>query len=136
MLNNKSIKDHYYGLYMKNSQAKSKLPIPVKRVLRKLGRDIRDARRRRRIPVEIMSERTSMARGTLSKIENGDPGVSLGKYASVLHALGLIDRLGDVADAAKDKTGLQLEEEQLPTRIRLKRKKAEKKGPGQEGLRN
>jgi len=121
---------------MKISKTRSNLPIPVKRVLRKLGRDIRDARLRRRIPVEIMSERTSMARGTLSKIENGDPGVSLGKYESVLHALGLVVRLGDVADAAEDKTGLQVEEEQLPTRIRLKNKKKEKRGPGQERVRN
>jgi transcriptional regulator with XRE-family HTH domain len=117
---------------MKISKTRSNLPIPVKRVLRKLGRHIRNARLRRRIPVEIMSERTSMARGTLSKIERGDPGVSLGKYASVLHALGLVDRLGDIADAASDETGLQLEKEQLPTRIRLKNKKKEKKGPGQE----
>ncbi len=30
-------------------------PIPVKRALYKLGRDIRDARRRRRIPMGLMA---------------------------------------------------------------------------------
>ena len=40
-------------------------PIPVSRALRKLGRDIRDARRRRRIPSAILAERTSVSRMTL-----------------------------------------------------------------------
>ena len=35
----------------KESMRSSMLPIPVTRVLRKLGQDIRDARRPRRIPV-------------------------------------------------------------------------------------
>jgi len=52
-------------------------PIPVRRALRKLGQDIRDARRRRRIPMEIMAERASISRTTLTKVEKGDPGVSI-----------------------------------------------------------
>ena len=57
------------------------------RALRKLGHDIRDARRRRRIPVMIFAERASISRMTLNKTEKGDPGVSLGTYATVLFAL-------------------------------------------------
>ncbi len=94
-------------------------PIPVTRALRKLGHDIRDARRRRRIPSAILAERASMSRTTLSKVEKGDPGVSLGNYATVLFALGMADRLADVADPRSDTVGLQLEEERLPERIRL-----------------
>lgn len=54
------------------------LPIPAKRALDKLGADIRDARRRRRIPTALMAERAGISRMTLNKIENGDPGVSMG----------------------------------------------------------
>ena len=54
------------------------LPIPVRRALRKLGHDIRDARRRRRIPASIAAERASISRTTLVKIEKGDPGVAMG----------------------------------------------------------
>jgi len=118
---------------MKKQNLHSGLPIPVKRLLRKLGHDIRDARRRRRISVRIMSERASMARGTLSKIEKGDPGVSFGKYAVVLFVLGLADRLADIADAASDQTGLQLEEERLPQRIRSSRTKRHEKDAGSSG---
>lgn len=96
----------------------SKLPLPVRRVLRKLGRDIRDARRRRRIPTAIMAERASISRTTLNKAEKGDPGVSLGNYATLLFVLGLSDRLADLADVKYDAVGLGLEEENLPQRIR------------------
>jgi transcriptional regulator with XRE-family HTH domain len=93
----------------------------VARALRKLGNDIRDARRRRRIPVAILAERASVSRMTLSKAEKGDPGVSLGTYATVLFSLGMIERLADVADPRHDALGLELEEEHLPKRIRLSR---------------
>ena len=65
-----------------NRQSASGAPIPVRRALRKLGHDIRDARRRRRIPVAIMAERASISRMTLNKVEKGEPGVSMGTYAA------------------------------------------------------
>jgi transcriptional regulator with XRE-family HTH domain len=97
--------------------------VPVSRALRKLGRDIRDARRRRRIPVTILAERASISRTTLSKVEKGDPGVSAGTYATVLFTLGMAERLADVADPRHDAVGRELEEEHLPQRIRLPRRK-------------
>src|SRR5437763_13671134 len=96
-------------------------PVPVRRALRKLGHDIRDARRRRRIPVAIMAERASISRMTLNKIENGDPSVSAGAYVTVLFALGMTARLADVADVRYDMVGLDIETERLPQRIRLPR---------------
>jgi transcriptional regulator with XRE-family HTH domain len=94
------------------------LPLPVKRALAKLGADIRSARLRRRISTTIMAGRAFITRTTLLKVEHGDPGVSLGIYATVLFVLGLTPRLADLADARADETGLQLEEERLPKRIR------------------
>jgi len=96
-------------------------PIPVRRALKKLGQDIRDARRRRRITTEILAERASISRATLHKVEKGDPGVSLGNYANVLFALGLADRLASLADVRSDALGLELAEEQLPQRVRQPR---------------
>ncbi len=103
---------------MRTSRASVALPIPVKHALRKLGRDIRDARKRRRIPVAIAAQRASISRTTLVKLEKGDPGVAMGIYATVLFVLGLADRLADIADPRNDPVGLQLEEEHLPQRIR------------------
>jgi len=99
----------------------SPLPIPVKKALRKLGQDIKDGRRRRRIPMSLMAERAFITRATLTKVEKGDPAVSLGIYAAVLFVLGLTQRLAELADANYDMVGRMLEEERLPERIRLPR---------------
>lgn len=51
-------------------------PLPVQRALKKLGRNLQDAKKRRRNPMHLTAERASISRGTLSKIEKGDEGVS------------------------------------------------------------
>jgi transcriptional regulator with XRE-family HTH domain len=102
------------------------LPLPVARALRKLGADIRDARRRRRIPARLLAQRVMTSHVTLAKAERGDPSVSIGIYASALFVLGLIDRLGALADASTDEVGLALDAERLPQRVR--RRAAD--GPG------
>jgi hypothetical protein len=108
---------------MKTSRSLMVLPIPVRHALRQLGHDIRDARRRRRIPVAIAAQRASISRTTLVKIEKGDPGVAMGSYATVLFVMGMVERLVDLADPKNDPVGLQLEEEHLPQRIRGTRKR-------------
>lgn len=97
----------------------SPLPLPVRRALAKLGGDMRDARRRRRIPTALLADRAQISRATLVKVEKGNPSVSLGIYATVLFSLGMIERLETLAEAAADALGLRLEDERLPQRIRL-----------------
>ena len=112
-------------------KSQATLPIPVRRALRKVGTDIRDARRRRRIPTAVMAERALISRMTLNKVEKGNPGVSLGIYATVLFVLGMTDRLAELADSRHDAVGLSLEEERLPQRIRIRPVRAvERKGDG------
>jgi hypothetical protein len=86
--------------------------------LRKLGSDIKDARRRRRLPMSIVKQRASISEPTLIRIERGDPKVAIGSYSTVLFVLGMADRLADLVDPKNDPVGLQLEEENLPKRIR------------------
>ncbi len=100
---------------------KNILSVSIIRALKKLGQDINDARRRRRITMELMAERAGISRSTLSRIEKGDENTSLGSYASVLFVLGLTDQLGNLADANNDLMGQTLEEENLPKRIRMKK---------------
>lgn len=96
-------------------------PAAVRRILRKLGRDIHDARRRRRLPMGVVAERAFTSRVTLQKIEAGEANVSIGIYAAVLQALGLLDGLGEIADIGRDKVGQALASVELPKRVRLKR---------------
>ena len=97
------------------------LPLPVRRAMRKLGADIRNARRRRRLTQAIVAERARIDPATLGRVERGLPSVSLGIYATVLFVLGMIERLGDLADADADSVGRLLEEEHLPERVRMPR---------------
>ena len=71
-----------------------------------------------------MAERASASRSTYTKIEKGDPTVSMGAYVTVLAILELVDGVDDLADRSSDSLGLDLEEELLPPRIfRCGRKK-------------
>lgn len=96
-------------------------PAAVRRALRRLGADIRDARRRRRLPMAIVAERAFTSRSTLQKVEAGDTNVSIGIYAGVLQALGLLDGLSQIADISNDSVGQALASADLPKHIHLKR---------------
>lgn len=97
-------------------------PNTVRRTLRKLGQDIREARKRRGLTMEIVAERAMTSRKSLQRVESGDHAVSIGIYASVLHALGLLEGLGDVANPSTDGQGLSLAAANLPERVRTSRK--------------
>lgn len=92
-------------------------PMPaVRRLLAELGENLRLARLRRRLPMELVAERAGMSRATLRAVERGEPTVTLGSYANVLHALGLH---GDLALLARDDLlGRKLQDAGLPTRRR------------------
>jgi transcriptional regulator with XRE-family HTH domain len=104
---------------MKNSRAQSALPLTIQRLLKKLGGDVSIARRRRNLTVAIVAERAFIGRNTVTRVENGDPGVSVGIYATVLFVLGMADRLNNLLDPASDEVGLALESERLPIRARV-----------------
>lgn len=103
---------------MKASSAQSALPLPVRRALRKLGDDIVTARKRRRLTTTVVAERAFISRNTLARAERGDPGVSLGIYATILFILGLAEGIGELADPAADIVGQSLDAERLPQRTR------------------
>lgn len=102
--------------------------LAARRALQKLGADIRDARRRRRLPTGIVASRAFTTRPTLQKVEEGDPGVSIGIYAAVLNALGLLAGLAAVAEPANDTVGLALAKERLPARVRLRSRRKSSDG--------
>ena len=47
----------------------SVIPFPVRKSMKKLGEDIKEARIRRRITMELMCKRAGISRPTLMKIE-------------------------------------------------------------------
>jgi transcriptional regulator with XRE-family HTH domain len=90
----------------------------VVEALARFGASLKNIRKRRRTPMAHAAYRAAISRSTLHKVERGDPGVSLGVYATVLADYGLVERLVWLVDARWDRTGLALEESRLPRRIR------------------
>jgi len=109
------------------TQATITLPRAARQSLVKLGEDIAVARKKRRISTVSMAERAFISRGTLYKLEKGDPSVSMGVYATVLSILGLVEGLGDLADRSTDNLGLDIEEDRLPKKVRSRSKSSRKR---------
>lgn len=69
----------------------------------------------------MMAERMAIGLNTYARIERGDGSVAMSAYAMALFVLGFGAVLGDVADTRTDEIGLQLDEERLPRRVRIKK---------------
>ena len=90
-------------------------------ILKTMGEQIKLARLRRRLSVELVAARAGISRTSLWNVENGNPSVAIGIYAVVLHALNNMDR--DLLLVAKDDAlGRQLQDLNLPVRKRAPRK--------------
>ena len=93
----------------------------TREILEQMGEQIRLARLRRKLSLELVAERAGISRATLISIEKGAPTVSMGSYAAVLHALNNMD--SDLLLIAKDDVfGRQLQDLALPTRRRAPKK--------------
>lgn len=106
---------------MKASAVQGILPPSLRRNLQALGADIRIARLKRGLSVQMMTERTGLSKATYQKIEKGNPRVAMAGYAMVFHVLGFEAQLARVAAAEQDEVGLSLDRARLPQRIRTKR---------------
>ena len=92
----------------------------VDRALKKLGGDLKDARRRRRIKARLMAERLGVTRATLDRMEKGSASVSMGTYATAIYSLDP-DKLAELADIfsrENDVLGQIVSDRELPQRIR------------------
>ena len=106
------------------SQALATIPPPVRDILQKLARDLVAARKRRRMTALVMAQRVKISRPTLQRLERGDASVSIGIYGTVLFTLGLHKPLADLADAAHDREGVDLQSKFVPKRSHSARKKS------------
>ena len=78
------------------------------RAVEALGQNLLLARKRRRLTKKALCERTGLNYRTVSRIEKGDPGVSMGHYVRVMAALSL---MGDLANVGlNDELGHKLQD--------------------------
>ena len=93
----------------------------TEKILNTMGEQIKLARLRRSLSAELVAERAGISRATLWKVEKGNPAVTMGTYAAVLHALNNLDQ--DLLLVAKDDVfGRQLQDLGLITKKRAPRR--------------
>ena len=90
----------------------------IRKSLFVLGENIRTMRAIKRLPQSVVAERAGIALSTLSAIENGSLSAEIGNVAAVLAASGFGYPFRVFLAPANDSTGMFLEEERLPQRIR------------------
>ena len=83
----------------------------LEKILRSVGENIKLARLRRKITTTMLAERADISRVTLRRVENGESGVAIGVYASVLFCLGLEKDLLLLGD--NDPLGRRLQDAEL-----------------------
>ena len=93
-------------------------PAAVEEALRRLGRNIRTARLRRRLPQTALAERMGVSRFVVADVERGKPTTGVAAYVGALWVLGLLNDLYEVADPDRDEEGKTLERARSPRRAR------------------
>lgn len=112
-----------YNLNMPKATRSSKaLPIVIINQLKKLGKDISIARKKRRFSMKNMAERMLVSLETVQRLEKGDPSVSIGIIATALWVLGMYQRLGELITPESDKIGMVEDLKRLPRDFRKRHK--------------
>lgn len=87
------------------------MPRALDQAMKQMGEQIKLARKRRHLSMQDIAERATVNRLTISKVEHGDPTVSMGIYARVLYALNLEKDITLLA--ADDALGRKLQDAEL-----------------------
>lgn len=101
----------------KRSQALTELPPAVRSHLRELGANLSIARKRRKESLKAWAGRIGVSEPTLTRMEQGDPGVAFGTYATALWLIGRAQAIPELAAPNLDLGALENE-------VRVARKRA------------
>lgn len=93
----------------KDSPALQSLPASAAAALRALGADLTTARKRRRQSQREWAQRLGVSVPTLSRMEQGDPSVSAGIYATALWLVQRHPALAALASPQEDLAALEAE---------------------------
>ena len=89
----------------------------TEKILSTMGHQIKMARLRRNISVNLVAERAGVSRATVWAVEKRSPSVAMGIYATVLHALNGMDQ-DLLLIAQDDKLGRMIQDLNLKVRKR------------------
>jgi len=90
----------------------------VQHAFKEMGTSLKTWRRIYALKADQVAQRAGISPGTLSKIENGDPSVSVGAFLEVVKSVGMLDALTDSLEPFNHDLGRARVTENLPKRIR------------------
>ncbi len=93
----------------KSSGAVSALPPVASEALRRLGENLAIARARRKESQRLWAKRLGVSIPTLIRMEQGEPSVGIGIYATALWMIGRVQALPDLADPKHDQGAFELD---------------------------
>jgi transcriptional regulator with XRE-family HTH domain len=93
-------------------------PARVRTAARDIAEQLVSWRKLLGLTAEQLAERAGIARGTLRKLEQGDPGVSVEAFLSVARSLGILDKIVIATDPYETDVGRARADEVLPKRVR------------------
>ncbi|MEW6707774.1 MAG: XRE family transcriptional regulator [Pseudomonadota bacterium] len=108
----------------KPPEALSALPPAAQEALRRLGENLAIARMRRKESQRLWAQRLGVSVPTLIRLEQGDPGVSIGIVATALWMIGRASALPELADPGNDRGALELDVRQVLQRRAARRREA------------
>ena len=115
-------KKNYIYVMPKPPEALSALPPAAVESLRRLGENLAIARLRRKESQRLWAQRLGVSIPTLIRLEQGDPGVSVGILATALWMMGRAQALPELADPEKDRGALELDVREALRRRTARRK--------------
>jgi len=93
----------------KASASLSNMPQQAAKALAELGERLALARLRRKQSQRAWAQRLGVSVPTLASMERGEPGVSMGVYATALWVMGRAGALPDLADPQQDLGALEID---------------------------
>jgi len=87
----------------------TELPPAVRSLLRELGANLSIARKRRKESIKAWAGRIGVSEPTLARMEQGDPGVAFGTYATALWMIGRAQAIPELAAPNLDLGALETE---------------------------
>jgi transcriptional regulator with XRE-family HTH domain len=94
------------------------LPVQTRRAMVDIGGHLRTWRKLLGLTGQQVSERASITRQTLARLERGDSSVGLDVFLNVARALGRLESVVDSIDPYETPFGRARAEESLPQRVR------------------
>lgn len=88
------------------------------RAARETGENLTAWRKLQGLTAEQVADRAGISRGTLRRLEHGDPGVRFETFLDVVRVLGVLDRMVESLDPYETDLGRARAAELLPKRVR------------------